>query len=59
MENLVTSEQTKPEIHVDVFGTKSAPAASQFGKGATDRAEIEQATKARRDLRPGDYYYAK
>jgi len=52
----VTSEQTKPEIHVDVFGTKSAPAASQFGKGATDRASIEQATKARLDQRPGDYY---
>jgi hypothetical protein len=43
----------KPSIHVNVYGT-TPPRAAEFGKGARDLAEIEQATDARRVQRPGD-----
>jgi hypothetical protein len=50
------SEGTKrPEIIlVDVYGKQPVPAAT-FGKGVSDIAGIEQATQARRDVRPGQY----
>lgn len=52
------NDPEKPITHTDVYG-RNAPDAAKFGVGATTRAEIEKATNARRDLRPGDDYYAK
>jgi len=55
MDDPMTSEPTKPELRVDVYG-RDAPDAAKFGVGARTLAEIEKATKARLDQRPGDYY---
>jgi hypothetical protein len=49
------SENTKrPEILVDIYGTKPVPAAT-FGKGVRDIAGIEQATHAQKNAVPGAY----
>lgn len=49
-----------PDINVDTYGGPSgrnpAPKAAQFGKGAQSLAEIKDATRARVDQRPGDFY---
>lgn len=50
----MTQATDKPAVLVDVYGNK-APAASQFGRGATDQAGVQQATDARRNAQPGNY----
>jgi hypothetical protein len=41
------------DVFVDVYG-KKAPKAADFRRGATTREEVEKATDARRNQRPGD-----
>jgi len=50
----MTEKQADSTILTDVYG-RDAPDAAKFGKGATTLAEINQATDARRQLRPGAY----
>jgi hypothetical protein len=42
-----------PPILTSIYGS-TPPRAAQFGKGARDLAEIQEATAAQRQQRPGD-----
>ncbi len=46
----------KPEILTDVYGSRPPKAAESFGgNGVTTLAEIQEATDARRNAKPGEY----
>lgn len=50
-----SEKPTLPPIHIDVFGSQgAAPALARFGVGGETIADIERATEARRQQKPGD-----
>jgi hypothetical protein len=44
----------KPDVLVSTYGNRP-PRAAEYGKGVSDIAGVEEATNARRNVKPGVY----